>query len=631
MPTSTDVGKYLRVTVTYSDAFGFGQSLEIVSSNPVATNPLPPPPTVQPPPPPPPPSRNTGGGGGGGGGGSRNRSPEFRDGSKAERIVAENAPSGTFLGDPIEARDSDDDDVLVYSLGGEDADLFEIDPTDGQLTTVDTFDFESRSVYMVIVSVTDGKSSTDRPNDNEDDFIEVTIEVRNEEEPGEVTLSTEEPFINLTVTARLEDQDGNLRDISWTWEQSADGETWAPVDNVDAPSFEPGMDNIGLFLRVTATYSDVHGASKAVALTTEAVIANTVPGFGTEGPIQLEAREHTDSGAGGPVGEPILATDRDGDRLTYSLGGDDADIFLINSATGQISVLDDISLDYETRDTYSLTVSVRDSRDEMGDADEADDRSVAVTVTLKNIDERGALTPSLTNPRVAAPFTVALADLDGNISEIEWTWERSPSIDEQGRGAWVPINSANSETYTPTQNDAGQYLRISARYSDGQGPYKNAQIIVVGEILTYTGPIFINNAVTLEVAENTRGGAAVQTPVVAESGAADVTYSLSGSDAQLFTVDEETGQIRVAEGALLDYEQGSGPYTVTLTAADTSGQTASVTIAITVTDVSLPGIADRYDSDKNEQITRDEALSAIADYFVGAITKQDVESVLAHA
>ena len=66
-------------------------------------------------------------------------------------------------------------------------------------------------------------------------------------------------------------------------------------------------------------------------------------------------------------------------------------------------------------------------------------------------------------------------------------------------------------------------------------------------------------------------------------------------------------------------------------ATDTSGQTASVTIAITVTDVSLPGIADRYDSDKNEQITRDEALSAIADYFEGAISRQDVVAVLAHA
>ena len=65
-------------------------------------------------------------------------------------------------------------------------------------------------------------------------------------------------------------------------------------------------------------------------------------------------------------------------------------------------------------------------------------------------------------------------------------------------------------------------------------------------------------------------------------------------------------------------------------AGDTSGQTASVRVAITVTDVSLSGMADRYDSDKNEQITRDEALAAIADYFVGVITRHDVEAVLAH-
>ena len=51
-------------------------------------------------------------------------------------------------------------------------------------------------------------------NDDEDDFIEVVIEVRNEEEPGRLTLSTMELFINLVVTAELNDPDGNLRDIN---------------------------------------------------------------------------------------------------------------------------------------------------------------------------------------------------------------------------------------------------------------------------------------------------------------------------------------------------------------------------------------------------------------------------------
>ena len=55
-----------------------------------------------------------------------------------------------------------------------------------------------------------------------------------------------------------------------------------------------------------------------------------------------------------------------------------------------------------------------------------------------------------------------------------------------------------------------------------------------------------------------------------------------------------------------------------------------MSVTITVTDVSLPGIADLFDADRNEQITRDEALVAIAVYFAGGITRQDVEAVLAH-
>ena len=78
----------------------------------------------------------------------------------------------------------------------------------------------------------------------------------------------------------LEDADGNLRDVEWLWERSADGETWVELASKDGSSFTPDDGDIGGFLRVTATYSDVHGSGKAaVAVTNATVAANTVPGF----------------------------------------------------------------------------------------------------------------------------------------------------------------------------------------------------------------------------------------------------------------------------------------------------------------------------------------------------------------
>ena len=90
------------------------------------------PPPAAPPPPPPPPvsppsvSGSSGGSSSGAGGkqrASRNRSPEFREGRRAERIIAENTPAGTPIGDPVEARDSDD------------REMFAVDAATGQLFT----------------------------------------------------------------------------------------------------------------------------------------------------------------------------------------------------------------------------------------------------------------------------------------------------------------------------------------------------------------------------------------------------------------------------------------------------------------------------------------------------------------
>ena len=66
------------------------------------------------------------------------------------------------------------------------------------------------------------------------------------------------------------------------------------------------------------------------------------------------SRENTE--AGEDIGSPITASDPEDDDLTYSLTGTDAASFDIDPSTGQI--LTDGALDYETKDTYHLAVSV---------------------------------------------------------------------------------------------------------------------------------------------------------------------------------------------------------------------------------------------------------------------------------
>ena len=159
--------------------------------------------------------------GGGGGSTPSNEAPEFREGLEAERIIAENTPPDETVGDPIEARDRDND-PLTYSDEGVDAASFDIEATSGQLLTKAPLDYEDKSGYSVTVSVHDGKSSSGRQSDNENDFIEVTIFVTNVDEPAVVALSSDQPTIDVALIAELNDPDGSVFDVVGIWERSED-------------------------------------------------------------------------------------------------------------------------------------------------------------------------------------------------------------------------------------------------------------------------------------------------------------------------------------------------------------------------------------------------------------------------
>ena len=86
--------------------------------------------------------------------------------------------------------------------------------------------------------------------------------------------------------------------------------------------------------------------------------------------------------AGEDIGNPVAASDANGDTLTYALVGTDAASFDIDSATGQLMTL--AALDYETKATYSVTVTATDP-------DSASDM-ITVTITVTNVDEMGMVT-----------------------------------------------------------------------------------------------------------------------------------------------------------------------------------------------------------------------------------------------
>ena len=89
-----------------------------------------------------------------------NTAPQFPDTETGARSVAENTASGELVGDPVAATDADND-VLTYTLGGDDSASFGIDLTTGQLMTEAELDYETKSSYTVEVTVTDAAGESD--------------------------------------------------------------------------------------------------------------------------------------------------------------------------------------------------------------------------------------------------------------------------------------------------------------------------------------------------------------------------------------------------------------------------------------------------------------------------------------
>ena len=86
---------------------------------------------------------------------STNTAPIFTDSVNTIRTIAENTAANINIGSAVPATDADDD-TLTYSLSGTDASSFSIDSTSGQLSTKTTLDYETKRVYTLIITVSDG-------------------------------------------------------------------------------------------------------------------------------------------------------------------------------------------------------------------------------------------------------------------------------------------------------------------------------------------------------------------------------------------------------------------------------------------------------------------------------------------
>ena len=346
------------------------------------------------------------------------------------------------------------------------------------------------------------------------------------------------------------------------------------------------------------------------------VPGNTAPKFAAAA-YTREVAENT--AAGMPIGDPVRATDAEGDALAYSMSGADAASLTIGRTSGQIRTKD--ALDYETKSSYTVTVTAADPA---GLSDTA-----TVTITVTDVDEDPVVTGNAAVDYVenGAGMVATYAATDPENGDIAWSLSGDDADDFEISGAGMLTFMSPPDFESPTDANADNMYSVMVVASDGTNDGAMGVTVTVTDVDENVAPEFAEDTTIREVEENTPQGENIGGPVAAMASDEDtLAYAIGGADASSFTIIRTTGQIKVRDA--LDYETKNS-YTVTVAVTDESNLSDTITVTIIVTD--KVGLENAYDVNDDGVIDKSEALNAVDDYFApgSTLTKAEVLEVIA--
>ncbi|NTW51902.1 MAG: hypothetical protein HGB22_04875 [Chlorobiaceae bacterium] len=459
-------------------------------------------------------------------------SPVFSSGTTG--TVAENAVLSTVIYSAA-ATDADNLAALTYSLGGTDASLLNIDAASGAVTLKSSANYEAKTSYSFNVVASDGTNSVSNPvmvsvtnlNDNSPVFSSGTT--------GTVVENAATSTVIYTATATDAD---NLAALTYSL-----GGTDALLLNIDAASGAVTLKTSANYEAKTS-YSFNVVASDGTNSTSNPVVVSVTnlndnsPVFssGTTGTVVENAVTST-------VIYTAVATDTDNlTALTYSLGGTDASLLNIDSATGAVTLK--TSANYETKTSYSFNVIASDGL-------VAHDATQAVVVSVTNLNDNSPVFSSGTTGTVAENavlstviYSAAATDAD-NLAALTYSLggtDASLLNIDSATGAVTLKTSADYETKTS--------YSFNVIASDGQVAHDATQSVLVGVTnLNDNSPVFSSGS-TGTVAENAATSTVIYTATATDAdNLAALTYSLGGTDASLLNIDSATGAVTLKTSA----------------------------------------------------------------------------------
>ncbi len=505
--------------------------------------------------------------------------PVFSDSDPAARSVPENSREFTNVGALVAATDADIGDSLTYTLGGTDAASFDIGSTSGRILTKAgvTYDHETKSRYVVVVTVTDGTHSAS---------ITVVITVTDVNEPPSAAPGA--PTVSATAST------SHLR-VAW----AAPANTSHPISDYDVQYRTDGVgawvewphDGTGLGTTIVGLAAGTAYEVQVRARNVEGATGWSASGRATTAAattVALNWELKPDGVAAGGQFRLLFLTHQTFRPTSGDIGDYNA---YVQTQAG-------VSAAHRAIRPYASGFRVVGSTD---DDDARDNTATTYTATAL-----GLAVYWLNGNKVADDYQDFY---DGTWDDEANPTNRSGNVDFPTDGVvWTGSDSdgtAASSAFGDSSvaygrlNGTGDPLDANASFSNvnhqSRPYYALSEVFTVGADAN-SAPVFADTApAARSVAENPPAGTNVGAAVAADDADAGdtVRYSLRGTNAASFAIDPTSGQIRTRAGVGYDFEAKSA-YSVQVRASDgthTATNTADIAVTITITDVAEPPAA----------------------------------------
>ena len=427
----------------------------------------------------------------------------------------------------------EDGETISYSLSGTDASSMSINSSSGVLTFSSTPDYETKTSYSATVTATDGTNSTTQ---------NITVNVTNVNDVAPVftsgaTFSAAENQTAIgTITATDVDTDNSSITFTVSGSELSIGSSTGVIAFVSAPDYE-----------TKTSYSATVTASDGTNSTTQNITVN-VTNLNDNTPSIISSATFSAEENQTSIGA-IVASDDDGDTLTYSVSGSD---ITINSSTGVIVFAS--APDYETKTSYSATVTATDG---------ANSTTQNITVNVTNVNEA---------PTFASSAVFSAAENQTSIGTVTANDVEEDTISYSISGSDITINSSTGVIAFASAPDYETKTSYSATVTATDGTNSATQDITINVTNENdVAPAFTSSA-TFTANENQT---AIGTVTASDIEDDTVTYSISGSD---ITINSSTGVIAFASAP--DYEAKTS-YSATVTATDgTNSATQDISVNV---------------------------------------------------